>query len=434
MVRLEYDAYDRDVWAPNRTRELSTVRAVTLQCDLQRGHGGSHEGPWSGGVYASMRVDSETSNPCPTQHYDALRDQMRPCGLLEGHDGPHGYENPIMWVGNATDSQQNSERLHFDLPRADNDPVSTPGHNTEDSEMRRCTRCNTRKNTDDFRFQPSIGSYHSWCRECERAHRRANPRRSATRRSTRGRAFGVEVELTGPSREILLSALRGIGIDATSTGYRASRGGNWELKSDCSVGGNGLELVSPKLYGDAGIEELGRVLAAINGVGASVNRTCGIHVHVDMTGRDAQTIKNAIRPFLASQDAFFQMVAPSRRSNHYSAPWSAASIDQFNAATSLQQLTNIGPRGFVNMGAYTRHSTVEFRSHGGSTNFAKVGAWVRLILAGVKHGEETYENTFGDDARTVCERLGMSVDDTNALTRFVRAAEREEANDYEMVV
>jgi hypothetical protein len=289
--------------------------------------------------------------------------------------------------------------------------------------MIRCTRCNTSKSADEFRWMPSRGSYHSWCRECERAHRRSAPRRSTSRRG-RGRAFGIEIELTGPGRDIILGALRGIGIDANSTGYRATNGSRWELKSDCSVGGHGLELVSPKLYGTAGIAELERVLAAINSVGATVNRTCGVHVHIDFRNRTVRQIKDAIRPILRSQDAFYQMVAPSRRTNHYSAPWTQRSIDQFDNTNSLQYLLSTGPRGFVNLGSYTRHGSIEFRSHGASTNFTKLSAWVALLFAAVEYGERHGESAnLGATAQDVVDTLGLAVEHKTALLRFVRAAE-----------
>lgn len=296
--------------------------------------------------------------------------------------------------------------------------------------MRRCTRCHTRQDDDAFRYVASQGRYHSWCRACERAARQAAPRRARSAART-GRAFGVEIELTGPSRNIIVTALAGIGINVNVRGYAATNGDRWELKTDASVNGQGLELVSPKLYGDAGIARLEEVLAALNSVGASVDRSCGIHVHIDFRNRTVTQIRDSILPFVRSQDAIYGMCAPSRRGNHYSSAWSRHDVASLEAATNLSQVAYTGPRGFVNLGSYTRHGSIEFRSHGGSTNAKKITAWVRMIQAAVAYGEANPgAASLGSTPAEVCRTLNLSSDDTQALTRFARAADVLEANEY----
>lgn len=305
--------------------------------------------------------------------------------------------------------------------------------------MRTCTRCHMRLNFDEFRYVPSQSRYHSWCRVCERAARGTSSRvrrtrpTSSVRRSRRnvGRAFGVEIELTGPRRDIIEEALATIGIDVVVRGYAVTNGNNWELKHDGSVRGEGLELVSPKLYGEEGLATLEQVLTTLTVAGATVDRSCGIHVHIDFRGRSVQQIKDSIRPIVGSQSAIYDMCAPSRRSNTYSPMWRESHVQSMMLATDLAQIQYVGPRGFVNLGSYPRHGSIEFRSHGGSTNARKVLAWVRMIQAAVAYGESNPGiTTLGATAADVCDTLNLSNADTQTLLRFVNAASELERIEY----
>jgi hypothetical protein len=257
-----------------------------------------------------------------------------------------------------------------------------------------------------------------------------------------GRAFGVELELTGPSSSTILNALTAAGIRVRNVGtYRASNGNAaWELKHDGSVAGHGLELVSPKLRGAAGFEQLRKVCEALTSVGATVNRTCGLHVHHDMNGLNADQIKRQVLMFVERQHLIDQLVAPSRRAsrNHYCGAWSANQTQQlrdFSIAygRTLRDIAFLGPRGTINLQAYTRHGTVEIRQHGGSTNGKKIAAWVRFGQA-LFAAAESGRNVSTTDVRQMLTDLGMSDEDKQQLLRFVAAAEaaaeRVETDEY----
>lgn len=300
--------------------------------------------------------------------------------------------------------------------------------------MRVCTRCGERKAIESFRYQPTRGTHHSWCRECERvsqresAARRTNrqARRAAGQRSTRnngGRVFGVEMELTGPSRRAIAGALDAAGISYRITGYQATNGAVWELKTDGSVNGHGLELVSPKLRGEAGFAELQRVCEALRSVNATVDSSCGVHVHVDFRNRTVEQIRDAILPLAEAQDALYEMSAPSRRNNHYVPRWSDRDLRTLRGMVHLRDLGRL-PRGVVNAQSYTRHGSIEFRSHGGSTSFVRISAWVRMLIAAVEHGERTNGGSLGDGtAASLLRTIGTSQEDANVLLRFTQAAQ-----------
>lgn len=313
-----------------------------------------------------------------------------------------------------------------------------------------CRRCNEMLDIDQFRYLRTRNVYNTRCIRCERAVRaeqRSNAAASgnrATRRSTRssaaqtGRAFGVEIELTGPEDYDLQEALSAIGIDVHRRDYASTNGSRWELKYDGSVGGAGLELVSPKLYGDEGMETLRKVLRAINSVGASVDHSCGIHVHIDFRGKTIEQIRNSILPIVEAQDLFYEMVAPSRRNNCYSPGWEADEIEALRNATNLEQLNYLGPRGNVNVGSYPRHGSIEFRSHGGSTNYRKISAWIRVLMAAIDRGETQGPGaTLGNSLPDLFYYLRTSSRDQVTLNRFNerrRAAEdAAETDEYRRV-
>jgi hypothetical protein len=93
-----------------------------------------------------------------------------------------------------------------------------------------------------------------------------------------GFTFGVELETFMPST--VSSA------DVQSALTRAGLPG-WQIKSDTSIVCNPslpscyrVELVSPVLSGAAGMEQIYKLLKAVKPLNPSVNKSCGLHVHV----------------------------------------------------------------------------------------------------------------------------------------------------------
>lgn len=254
-------------------------------------------------------------------------------------------------------------------------------------------------------------------------------RRAAVRRGGQGRAFGVEIELTGPGSSLVMQALEHHGIDVNYVGsYRSTNGSRWELKHDGSVGGSGLELVSPKLRGEPGFDELKKVCEALAECGATVDRSCGIHVHHDFRNLEIDSIRRQVLAFVDRQDLIARMIQPSRRSGHTYCPvWSNRHREQLVAFTaydtaSLNQLQYVGPRGTINLMSYPRHGSVEVRWHGGSTNFKKIAAWIRFGQALFAAAEaqvvlpvDTVDNLLG-----ALRNHGLTIEDSAVLLRFDR--------------
>lgn len=255
------------------------------------------------------------------------------------------------------------------------------------------------------------------------------PARTTARNGTRGRAFGVEIELTGPSRSLIEAALTAHGIQVRSLhSYTHTNGNMWELKPDGSVSGQCLELASPKLRGPEGFRQLEAVCTALNEVGATVDRTCGLHVHHDMRGLTARQIKRQVLAFVERQHLIRRMVAPSRRGNSYCSEWSPSHtqlLRDFHEARTLREIAYIGPRGAINLQAYAAHGSVEIRFHGGTTNFKKIAGWVRFgqALFAAAEAEVDIPTDSPENLLGVLRNHGLTVEDSATLLRFDRFGE-----------
>ena len=128
------------------------------------------------------------------------------------------------------------------------------------------------------------------------------------------RKFGVEMEIVGISREQALSAMRAVGVEVQSEQYNHATRPHWKLVSDASVAG-GFEVVSPVLNGEAGLEELRRVATALDDMGATANRTCGLHVHIDAHGLTVDALRAIVRRYAAYEHEIDTFMPPSRRNN-----------------------------------------------------------------------------------------------------------------------
>ena len=91
------------------------------------------------------------------------------------------------------------------------------------------------------------------------------------------------------------------------------------------------------------------------------------------------------------QPVVLMLVPPSRRTNHYCKPVTPELAGAVNAMRSISQLGRIDRYYNLNLAAYARHGTFEFRLHSGSFNAEKVVSWavfVLLVTAAARRGIE----------------------------------------------
>ena len=235
--------------------------------------------------------------------------------------------------------------------------------------------------------------------------------------------FGVEVEMTGITREQAAQALaeyfgttpQYLGTYYDTWGVTDPEGKVWKLMSDGSIRaerktGNGyesvgrgeyqVEMVTPKLT-YAELPKLQECVRRVRKAGAKANSSCGIHVHVDAANHNRQSLKNLIGIMYSKEDILFKALQVNEdRAEQWCQkvrePMLRKARTLSAAETSdLTLLEDIWYEGFPNRSdhynrsryyALNLHSvfyrgTVEWRCFNSTLHAGKVAAYVNLCLA-----------------------------------------------------
>ncbi|MDE5831743.1 MAG: amidoligase family protein [Desulfovibrio sp.] len=196
------------------------------------------------------------------------------------------------------------------------------------------------------------------------------------------RRFGVELEISGISREKALKALKAVGVKVEEETYNHQTKPHWKIVPDSSIQ-DGFEVVSPILHGEAGLEKVEIVARALEDAGATANKSCGFHVHFDIAGIKLGAIKTIIRRYAKFEDDIDAFMPSSRRdnANKYCLSMKKIMGVNFEEAGSIERIAAIqGSRYYkVNLESYHRHGTIEFRHHSGTSNAAKICGWIRFL-------------------------------------------------------
>lgn len=192
--------------------------------------------------------------------------------------------------------------------------------------------------------------------------------------------FGVEIEC-----DVRRDRIEAIGNPAFNFCYeRYNHTDNrsyYKFVTDGSVHGDSpIECVSPILDDNAdGLKSLETCLRVLNTAGASVNSSCGLHVHVGVGEYAGEEIVNIYKNYQKLERLIDSFMAPSRRGNNAYYADSILGYD-YNLCHAPGDITNImfGRYFKVNPQAYDRHKTVEFRQHQGSVDYKKISMWVKF--------------------------------------------------------
>ena len=249
-------------------------------------------------------------------------------------------------------------------------------------------------------------------------------------------AFGVELEILIPrnlSQQDIVTAVVESDVDCRMEGYNHRTTSYWKMTSDCTVKALSLsrsfygnnELVSPKLRGQEGKKELKTVLEVLNNLGCRVNKTCGTHVHHDVTdtmlkNQEVVTtfLNNLIKTVLKYEHLIYRLISPSRLKRIGQGWWTLPAryvfgkLSNWDTELSVEKITKTVKkslkrdcdRKYENCGegvgtSVTPNSTqqsrycglnlkniwtrgsVEFRYHQGTLSFDKLWAWIVFTQA-----------------------------------------------------
>jgi hypothetical protein len=95
----------------------------------------------------------------------------------------------------------------------------------------------------------------------------------------------------------------------------------------------------------------------------TTNRTCGLHIHLDMRNRDYKACLARLNKF---KHLLFHLVEGHRWNNSYC---------RFD-----DQGTLFLRRSAINPTSYAKHKSIEIRLHHGTTNIDQIYKWIRLLL------------------------------------------------------
>lgn len=192
--------------------------------------------------------------------------------------------------------------------------------------------------------------------------------------------FGVEMECFVARGSIRLAAER-TGMAYEYEGYNHNDGHSYfKFVTDGSlIGDNPIECVSPILKGFTGKLELQNALRTLNEAGASVNRSCGLHVHIGAAHLTAKQYANVFANYYHLEPIIDKFMARSRRANnnrYCHTLRNHANLTQCEDVESVLSELNRDRYHKVNPMAYLSHKTIEFRQHQGSTDAKKILNWI----------------------------------------------------------
>lgn len=205
------------------------------------------------------------------------------------------------------------------------------------------------------------------------------------------RTYGVEIEFFGTDVASISNALIEKGIDVQYEGYTHRTTSHWKIVTDSSVNGLGLELVSPVLKGEEGMRQLKKVCEALEIVGAKVDRSCGLHIHLGATDLTLQHWKNILVFYNNYQRSIDKMLPRSRRRNTYCRPYTEKELRDLFKLKTLSQLEDVcmdtDRYKVINICSFLRHGTIEFRQHSGTIEFEKISQWLQFCMGVVEKGK-----------------------------------------------
>lgn len=227
--------------------------------------------------------------------------------------------------------------------------------------------------------------------------------------------FGIEIELTGLTRQRaaqVLSEYFGTPRSHEGGTYDAysvpdSEGRKWKIVSDSSIDEENrhgdanatyrVELVSP-ICRYADIETIQEIVRKLRGAGAFTNSSCGIHIHVDASPHNANTLRNITNIMASKEDLIYKaMQVEVTRENRYCRKVDQRFLEELNRKKprTLGEVSRIWYDGddrsydhyddsryhCLNLHSVFQKGTIEFRLFNSTTHAGKVKAYIQFCLA-----------------------------------------------------
>ena len=273
----------------------------------------------------------------------------------------------------------------------------------------------------------------------------------------RTQRFGIEIEMTGVTREKAAEAIAEyfgtesfyIGTYYKTYGAKDRQGRTWKATFDSSiiaqkksggrtVGANDTykcEIVSPILtYED--LPDLQEIVRQLRHSGAFVNGQCGIHIHVDASRYTPQTLRNLVNIIASKEDILYKALRIDPARLRWCKKTNEKLIEAINRKKpqTMEALKDIWYAGStrgrdehyndtryhgLNLHSTFTKGTVEFRLFNSTTHAGEIKAYIQFCLA-VSHQALTQKKASARKTVTDNEkyafrcwmlRLGLSGDE-----------------------
>lgn len=145
----------------------------------------------------------------------------------------------------------------------------------------------------------------------------------------------------------------------------------------------GAEISSPILQGRKGFNELKKVCNLLKSNGCTVNRTCGLHVHIDTSNFTQEEKFAIIARYTHLSKAIDNLVSENRRedNNRYTQnhPMNGYVVDFYFRYIKNEAYWDYSSHNHK-IEISTRWPTVEFRHHQGSIDYDEIASWVNFCM------------------------------------------------------
>lgn len=236
----------------------------------------------------------------------------------------------------------------------------------------------------------------------------------------RTQRFGIEIELTGITREDAAKVIAEyfgtesyyIGTYYKTYGAKDRKGREWKATFDSSIVAQKkirrqvtsagdeykCEIVSPILTYDD-IPDLQEVIRQLRHKGAFASEKCGIHIHVDASRYTPQTLRNMVNIMASKEDILYRALQIDPARLYYCKKVNEKLIETINQKKpkTMGQLKDLwyaeDPNGdrnkhynstryhMLNLHATFTKGTVEFRLFNSTTHAGEIKAYIQFCLA-----------------------------------------------------
>ncbi len=169
-----------------------------------------------------------------------------------------------------------------------------------------------------------------------------------------GKAIGIEIECFVP-----------MSIEELKEAFLKNRIPNVRAAEDGSIRPeDGYSDVEFRVLSDVDdLSNLRELCAFLSKIGARVNKSCGLHVHLDARGFERCPV-SIVKRLRAALPLLSAMVPQSRLDNQYCSRDVSARGSRYAK---------------INRESFSRHKTIEVRLHSGTCDFVKISSWIAIL-------------------------------------------------------